>query len=175
MRSALPARLRAATTCVTATEATRMLGLRPRLVDGEASPAELIGVQLGDGFLRLLVRAHFHEREPAGAPRGHIAHHCNRFYGSRAREQLLELRFSRFVREVSDIQLPTHQLTPLSQTRQSAPCYGELVPMIPNGSAGGFRLELGRTSGGASQGRLVTPTGGTARGKIRNSILSLLF
>src|SRR5262249_2809163 len=109
MRSALPARLRAATTCVTATEATRMLGLRPRFVDGEASPAELIGVQLGDGFLRLLVRAHFHEREPARAPRGHIAHHCNRFDGSRPREQLLELCFSRFVGEVSDIQLPTHE------------------------------------------------------------------
>src|SRR6516225_8366965 len=55
-------------------------------------------------FLRLLVRAHFHEREPAGAPRSHIAHHFNRFDGSRAREQLLELRFSRFVREVSDIE-----------------------------------------------------------------------
>src|SRR5262245_59036184 len=59
--------------------------------------------------------------------------------------------------------------------RPSAPCHGALVPPIPNGSVGGFRLELSRTSGGASQGRLVTPTGGTARGKIRHSILSLLF
>src|SRR5262249_51466013 len=118
-------------------------------------------------------RAHFHEREPAGAPRGHIAHHFHRFDSSRAREQLLELCFSRFVREVSDIQLPTHELTPLSQTRQSAPCHGALVPTIPNGSVGGFRLELSRTSGGASQERLVTPTGGTARGKIQTPIVSL--
>src|SRR5262249_30762532 len=155
--------------------ATRVLGFRPRLVDGEASPAELIGVQLGDGCLRLLVRAHFHEREPPGAPRGHIAHHFHRFNGSRACEQLLELRFSRFVREVSDIQLSTHELTPLSQTRQSAPCHGALIPTIPSGSVGGFRLELSRRSGGASQGRLVTPTGGTARGKnpTCNSITSL--
>src|SRR5262249_9734171 len=50
-----------------------------------------------------------HEGKPAGSAGGHIAHHVNRFDGSRAREQLLELSFSRFVREVSDIQLPTHE------------------------------------------------------------------
>src|SRR5262249_23221380 len=66
------------------------------------------------------------------------------------------------------------KLTPLSQTRQSAPCRGAL-PTIPNRCVCGFRLELSRTSGGASQKRLVTPTGGTARGKIQESIVPLLF
>src|SRR5262249_20001152 len=89
----------------------------PGLVSRQDSAAHLCSVQRGDRVLRLLVRAHFHEREPARTARHLIAHHRHRFDGSRAREQLLELRFSRFVREVSDIQLPTHELTPLSQTR----------------------------------------------------------
>src|ERR687891_1930112 len=105
--------------------------LRPRLVDGEAAAAQLIIIQLGDGRSRFLVCAHFHERESTRPPGGHVAHDSDRFDGPGATEELLELCFSRFVREVSDIQLPTHTLTPLPQTRQSAPFPGARLPTVP--------------------------------------------
>src|SRR5439155_26488450 len=87
--------------------------LRTRFVDCEAAPAELKRVQLRDRLLRLFVRRHFDEREPARASCGHIAHHLDRLDGSGARKEFLELRFARFVGQISDIQLSTHELTPL--------------------------------------------------------------
>jgi hypothetical protein len=62
--------------------------------------------------LRFLVRAHFHEREPAWSSGRLVAHHGDRLNGSSAREKLLELCFSSFVGEISDVQLSTHELTP---------------------------------------------------------------
>ena len=68
----------------------------------------IVRVQIGDRLLRFLVCAHLDEREPARAPGGHVAHHLDGLDGSRACEELLELRFPDFVGEVSNIQLKTH-------------------------------------------------------------------
>src|SRR5438105_15454930 len=72
-----------------------------------------IFIQLCDRLLRLVLGAHLNERKPARPPRGHVAHHFHRFHRAGAGEQVLELRFSGFIREISDIQLSTHDLTPL--------------------------------------------------------------
>ena len=71
-------------------------------------------------------------------------------------------------RKISDVQFSTDELL-LFACGDYRPRTADLT--IPNGVVGGFRLELSRRSGGASQRRLVTPTSGTARGKIRYGIL----
>ena len=46
-------------------------------------------------------------------------------------EEILKLLFPCFVGEISDIQLSTHELTPLSQLRRSAPPTGNaLFPAV---------------------------------------------
>src|SRR5437899_5215864 len=91
--SSLPARFGSATARGVAAEAAAasVRRLRTRFVDGEAATADLVRVQLGDRPLRLFLRAHFDECEPACPPGGHVAHHFHRFARSRAREKLLEL------------------------------------------------------------------------------------
>src|SRR5690349_5451743 len=103
----LPARLRPATrSAATRTAARRHL--RARFVHREATASELIGVQLVDGLLGIRVRSHLDEAETAGAPGYHVPHDGDLFNGTCAREQLLQLRFTRFVREIPNIQLATH-------------------------------------------------------------------
>ncbi len=91
-----------------------------------------MGVQLFDGFLGFLVRAHFDEREPSRAPRGFIANDLYRFNGASARKELMELRFGGFVREVSHVQFSTHTLTPVSPSAT--------ILDRPRRTASGFRL-----------------------------------
>jgi hypothetical protein len=55
-------------------------------------------VQLGDGLLRLIVRAHFHEREAAGAARGHVPHDADVVDLAGAAEQFGELIFGGRIR-----------------------------------------------------------------------------
>jgi hypothetical protein len=81
---------------------------RARFVDREAAATHFVRVQIGDRLLRFLVRAHLDEREPARAPGGHVTHHLDGLDGSRACEELLELRFPDFVGEISNIKLTTH-------------------------------------------------------------------
>ena len=83
--------------------------LRTGLVDGETAAADLARVQLPDRGLRLFVVAHFDERKATGAPGCLIPHHRDGFDRSRAREQLLQLRFADFVRQISNLQLSTHE------------------------------------------------------------------
>src|SRR3954467_5658671 len=120
--SCLPTRLRA-TPRFAAAAAAGIRGLRPRFVDRQTAAAELIFVQLCDRLLRLIVGAHLDEGKPARAPGGHVAHDFHRFHAAGAGEQFLELRFSGFIREISDIQLSTHDLTPLPRnaTTSTAP------------------------------------------------------
>src|SRR5437762_942837 len=118
--SCLPTRLRA-TPRFAAAESPGMRGLRPRFVDGETATPKLIFIQLCDRLLRLVLGAHLNERKPTRAPRGHVAHHFHRFHRAGAGEQLLELRFPGFIREISDIQLSTHDLTPLPRNATSTP------------------------------------------------------
>src|SRR5207248_11113618 len=104
-----------------AAEPSGIRGLRRPFVDGETAPAKLIFIQLCDRFLRLVLGAHLNEGKPARPPRRHVAHHFHRFHGAGTGEQALELRFSGFVREISDIQLSTHDLTPLPRNAASTP------------------------------------------------------
>src|SRR5262249_30875436 len=110
----LPARLTAPMRLATA-ESAAALGFRPRFVDGETAPADLRPVDLADRLLRIVVSAHLHEAEPSRAARRLVAHHRDGFDRSDCGEELLKLRFSDLVRQVSHIQLPTHIQTPLSQ------------------------------------------------------------
>src|SRR3990170_1265852 len=118
----LPARLAtAAPALIPATAAARAceLRLRPGLVDGEASSPELCLVQRRHGLLRLFVAAHLHECESTRTACRHVAHDAHRVDLSELREQILELRFPRVVREISNIQLATHRslLRPGIETR----------------------------------------------------------
>src|SRR5579864_4169369 len=120
LRTCLPTRL-GATPRFAAAEPPGIRGLRPRFVDGEAAPPKLIFIQLCNRLLRLIIAAHLNERKPARPPRGHVAHHFHRFHGAGTGEQVLELRFAGFIREISDIQLSTHDLTPLPRNATSTP------------------------------------------------------
>jgi len=129
----LPTRLGSAAMRLAAA-VTAALRLRTGLVDGETSPAELKGIQLVDGLLSFLVGAHLNECKTARAAGRLVAHDIYRLDRSGASEQLVELGLSDFVRQVSHIQLPTHDRTPLSQSRRSR----------PSGSmSGGCRLVAG--------------------------------
>src|SRR4030095_13595945 len=114
----LPTRL-GATSRFAAAEPPGIRGLPPRFVNGETAPPKLIFIQLCDRLLRLVIAAHLNERKPARPSRGHVAHHFHRFHGAGTGEQVLELRFSGFIREISDIQLSTHDLTPLPRNATS--------------------------------------------------------
>src|ERR1700676_3961424 len=116
----LPTRL-GATPRFAAAEPPGIRGLWPRFVDGETAPPKLIFIQLCDRLLCLVIAAHLNERKPARPPRGRVAHHVHRFHGAGTSEQVLELRFAGFIREISDIQLSTHDLTPLSRNATSTP------------------------------------------------------
>src|SRR3954470_17079223 len=134
-RRDLPARFRAPTIRTTAAEAAATAaaacGLGTRFVDGEASPANLAGVQIADRGLCLFVGgelcpanlagvqiadrglclfvgAHFYECESTRAASRLIAHDRDRFNRPGACEQLLQLCFADLVGEISDVQLPTH-------------------------------------------------------------------
>src|SRR5204862_3390852 len=149
--------------------ASGIRGLRPRFVDGKASSPKLIFIQLCDRLLRLVLGAHLNERKSARTPRGHVAHHFHRFHRAGAAEQVLELRFSGFIREISDIQLSTHDLTPLPRNATTlTPRTRRTVSTASKGrSVVRNFVSLLRSQGEASQERLVTPRISTARGKIR--------
>src|SRR5262245_7383674 len=107
-RTELPAPL-GASTGVAAAEPAASRRVRTGFVHGQTASADWVPVQLADRFLRLFISAHLDEPKPTRASGCLIAHHRNRFDGSGASEQLLELGLPNFVREISDIQLPTHE------------------------------------------------------------------
>src|SRR5262245_44446189 len=115
--TALPARF-STTRPAAVTSAAAALGLGASLVDGEVSATNRRPVEGGDRVLRLLVRTHFDEAKSARAAGRLIAHDVHRLHGPGPREQLLQLVFTDFVRQVADIQLPTHGMTSSVAPRQ---------------------------------------------------------
>src|SRR5687767_9676475 len=91
-----------------ATAAESALGLRPRFVDHQRPAVELVFVQLTDRSLRLFVRTHLDEREPACAAGRHISHHADAVDLASLAEQLGKLIFRRGVWKVADVEFPTH-------------------------------------------------------------------
>ena len=107
--SELPAGFRAATARIAASEpATAAGGLRTRFVDGQATAAELMTVQVGDGLLGVSVGAHFDECESARTSGFAInRHHHVRGFGDRC-EVSSEICFGRAVGEVPYEETDSH-------------------------------------------------------------------
>src|SRR5262245_35369896 len=116
---AVPAAAAAAVAAAPA-EAARSLGARTRLVDRQIAAAERIVVKLVDRLLRVFVRRHLDEREPARAAGGHIAHHLDRVDGAGRGEELLQLRLPRRERQVTDVEFPSHLTLLLSPRMETA-------------------------------------------------------
>src|SRR5262245_14884343 len=148
-----------------ATTTEPAFGLGPRFVDGQRTAAHLILVEFRRRLLRLFVRSHFHERKPARAASGGIAHHADRFDGAGLAEELLQFLFTRAVRKVPDVKPATHTLSPqLRHCPRGAPGRpGVPLPQSGGGSAtarqslGGSEsdLRLDRLSARAKQAGLT--------------------
>src|SRR5262245_31375753 len=111
LRHDLPAWFGTATRAAAAavTTATATAGsLRARLVDRKIASAELLRIEVIDGFLRLGIAAHLDEPEATGTARHLIAHHRDRLDRSDLREQRLKVGFADFEGQVSDKELSTH-------------------------------------------------------------------
>ena len=85
--------------------------LRPRLIHGEVTPAELLVVQRADRFLRVVVGRHVDEGESARPSRRHVAHDVDGLDRARAAEQVLQILLGHRVREVSDVELFRHSVS----------------------------------------------------------------
>jgi hypothetical protein len=94
---------------------TRASDHRFRFVDREASPTDLVPVELGDSASRAFDIAHFDERESARLTRGPIAHDGDGAHLARGFEQDLQLGFGGLVRQVADIQLGIHHYSCISR------------------------------------------------------------
>src|SRR5450759_1689005 len=97
-----------------AVEPAGALRLRPGLVDRQGATAQGILIELRGRLLRFFVCRHLDEREAARTAGCHVAHDTDRFNRSRLAEQFLQLRLSNLVRQVPDVQLPTHVSRSLS-------------------------------------------------------------
>ena len=85
--------------------------LRTRFVDDQRAAFHLLLVELADGFLRFLVRAHLDEREAARAAGGHVPHHANVVHLAGPAEQFRELIFRGRIGKVPDVESPAHAVT----------------------------------------------------------------
>src|SRR5262245_27274102 len=104
---------------LTPSETAAARGLWTGLAHGEVSAANLRPIQRGDGVLRLFIRAHFDEGKSACATGCLIAHDVHRLHRPGPREQVLQVRFTDLVRQVSDVQLPTHDMNSSVAQRRS--------------------------------------------------------
>src|SRR5688572_19556074 len=105
----LPARFAALTASAGAAAVTARRH-RPGFVDGQVTAAVLVTVQLSDRPPCAIRIAHFHERESARLTGGAVANDRHGAHRAGALEQRLQVRLAGFVRQVSDIQLRTHEL-----------------------------------------------------------------
>src|SRR3954469_4924737 len=121
-----------------AAESARALRLGARFVDGQPAAAQLVVVQLGDRLLRLVVRAHLHERETARAPGRHVAHHLHRFHGAGAGEQILQIGLAGFVRKIAHVKSATH----LSHSSVADATTVEVLVSSLSGISGGASWKL---------------------------------
>src|SRR5579862_486329 len=133
---------------------------RAGFVDREAASADLHCVELFDGFLRIFVRGHFDERESACAARHLIAHHVDRLDGPGLGEQFLQLRLTRRVRKIPDIQLSTHLYRLLYRQWRRSRC----LALTPGGCSSRKRLNFRRSESMGSSLRGWAQV----RGKIRS-------
>jgi hypothetical protein len=95
-RSARSARTTAAATATTA------LRTGTSFVDSQSATFELALIEPIDRALSVLVRSHFHEREPARAARGLVTHHAHRLHGAERRKELFQLGLSCRVWQVAN-------------------------------------------------------------------------
>jgi hypothetical protein len=113
--SHLPPRFAAPTTATASTAAAAEAATagarrhRLRLVNGQVPAAEVVVVELIDGFLRLLVGRHLDEPESACAASRHVAHDLDALDGATSGEELLQVLLSRAVREVAHVKFSTHR------------------------------------------------------------------
>src|SRR5262245_8957015 len=95
--------------------AAAAVGLGPGLVDRQLAAARLLAVQGGDGRLGLLVRLHLDEPEPLGPAGVPVHDHLGRLDRAVGGEHLLQVAVGHVVVEVPDVQLLTHQTTPVKK------------------------------------------------------------
>src|SRR5690606_24753292 len=88
------------------------LRLGPGLVDHERSTLECVAVELRDGRLRAVLRAHRDEGKAARAAGRHVPHHAYAVHLSGLAEQRAQLFIRGLVREIPDIQSPAHRTAP---------------------------------------------------------------
>src|SRR5687767_4757085 len=148
----------AAAAAISAAAAESALRLGSGFVDRQSAAAHLILIELGSGLLCFLVGGHLDESEPARTTRGRIAHHTNRFHVAGAAEQLLQLRFTRRIWQISDVQPSTHHC--LLARRSAGTTRHSAVTTIARrwrlvGSAGAWREERVGNEGsiGSRRGR----------------------
>src|SRR5206468_6604857 len=110
-----PAAAETAAAETAATETGAAGGLRTSLVDGEAAPTNQPLIQVADGGLRAFFRAHLDEREPTGAAGSLVPHDTDRVHRRHAREEILQFCFTDLVRQVTDVKLATHHVTPSAE------------------------------------------------------------
>jgi hypothetical protein len=77
------------------------LRLRPRFVDRDRPPADLVLVELRDRGARAVVGLHFDERESAGPAGGHVTHDAHRLDRSGLGEQRLEISLAGVERQIA--------------------------------------------------------------------------
>lgn len=92
-----------ATVSAASAAATATLFARLGFVDRQRATIHVLAVELGDGLLGLLVRAHLDKREPAGLAGEPIEDQITARHGADLGEQSLEVSFCRLVREIADV------------------------------------------------------------------------
>src|SRR5678816_3397021 len=107
--TALPARLARLTATVEPATAITSRRHRPRLVDGKVSSAEFVLIQLGNRATCAVVVVHLDERESSRLPCGAVTDNVDGGDGSSTLEQGLKIGLIRFVRQVADVKLGTHE------------------------------------------------------------------
>src|SRR5579859_703527 len=110
--AAASAAVTAATATASTTTTTSALSLRPRFIDDEVPPAEVLAVQRIDRAVGVFVALHFHEGKAAGLTREPVTNEIDT-RGSYANlcEPFLQLLFRRGKRKIADVEL-LHLLTP---------------------------------------------------------------
>src|SRR5262245_41060571 len=82
-----------------------------RFIDCEGPAFEVLAVHFGNSLITPVL--HFYETKTFGAAGVAIGDDADRFNRSRLAEQFLEITLRRFKRQISDIQLLFHEITPL--------------------------------------------------------------
>src|SRR5262245_55624955 len=82
-----------------------------RFIDGKSPAFEVLAVHFRNSLITAVL--HFYETKTFGAAGVAIGDDAHRFNRARLAEQFLEITLRRFERQISDIQLLFHGITPL--------------------------------------------------------------